>query len=63
MDVVDGVDARIQWSQNLGSWSVPPSFQIVDRPDLISQVGYRVQEMLVPMTTARRFARLDFSVR
>ena len=60
---IDGVDARIQWSQDMGSWSVPPSFQIVDRSDLISQVGYRVQEMLVPMTTARRFARLDFSVR
>jgi len=60
---VEGVEARIQWSQTMSSWSVPLSFGIVDRPDLITMPGYRAQEMLVPMTSARRFARLDFNVR
>ena len=59
---IEGASIAIRSSVNLSTWSSVSQPTIVNRPDLISLVGYQYQEVLVPMTQAKRFARFDFNV-
>jgi CubicO group peptidase (beta-lactamase class C family) len=59
---IEGASIAIRSSVNLSTWSSFSQPAIVNRPDLVSQVGYGFQEVLVPMTQAKRFARFDFTV-
>jgi CubicO group peptidase (beta-lactamase class C family) len=72
-----GNNLRIRWQRKLGIEAATIDLQtsatmetwigflqpdIVNRPDLISQVGYGYQEVLIPISAARRFARFDFQI-
>jgi CubicO group peptidase (beta-lactamase class C family) len=60
---VEAATIAIQTSSGLNVWSGFLQQEIVDRPDLVSQTGYGIQEVLLPMSQAKRFARFDFNVR
>ncbi len=60
---IDGATIALQTSGNMSAWSGFLQPEIVNRPDLISQVGYGIQEVLIPISQSRRFARFDFNVR
>ena len=55
-----GVKASIQTSSDLVNWFAPIGISIVDRPDLITTVGKMYQEVNIPITGNRRFARIIY---
>jgi len=55
-----GVIASVQTSSDLVHWLYPLNLSITDRPDLISAVGKRQQEVLVPLDGQVRFVRLVY---
>jgi CubicO group peptidase (beta-lactamase class C family) len=59
---IQGASIAIQSSSALTTWTSFNQPEIVNRPDLISMVGYQFQEVLVPMNLSKRFARFDFNV-
>ncbi|WP_035614447.1 serine hydrolase [Haloferula sp. BvORR071] len=59
---IEGATITHQGSSNMSSWTSFLQPEIIDRPDLISQVGYSYQEVLIPISGTRRFARFDFQI-
>ncbi len=55
-----GVKISLQTSSDLVNWFTPIGISIVDRPDLITIAGKMNQEVLIPITGNRRFARLVY---
>lgn len=55
-----GVRISLQTSSDLVNWFSPIGITITDRPDLISIVGKTYQEVLIPITGNRRFARIVY---
>lgn len=55
-----GVTISLQTSTDLQNWIFPIGIPITDRPDLIALVGKQYQEVLIPITGSRRFARLNY---
>ncbi|MCW1912261.1 serine hydrolase [Luteolibacter sp. GHJ8] len=60
---IAGATMDLQSSTGLNVWSGFNQPEIVDRTDLLSQVGYTVQEVLIPMNLPKRFARFNFEIR
>ncbi|WP_367874081.1 serine hydrolase [Luteolibacter sp. Populi] len=60
---IEGATVALQTGGNLSTWSGFLQPEIVNRPDLVSQIGYGIQEVLIPINQSRRFARFDFNVR
>ena len=58
-----GATMDLQSSTSLNVWSGFNQPEIDDRTDLLSQVGYTVQEVLIPMNLPKRFARFNFEIR
>lgn len=58
-----GVEAAAQWSPNLVTWVDAPA-EVVNRSDLITLVGFTVQEarVVVPRGTSRRYLRMNLDV-
>jgi CubicO group peptidase (beta-lactamase class C family) len=55
-----GVRISLQTSSDLVNWFTPIGVPITDRPDLFSLVGKMYQEVLIPITGNRRFARIVY---
>lgn len=55
-----GVVAGLQTSSDLLNWFTPIGISIVDRPDLLTTVGKLWQEVLLPISGAKQFARIVY---
>lgn len=55
-----GVNPLLQVSTDLVTWNSLIGSPITDRPDLISTVGRMYQEVIIPITGNRRFARIIY---
>lgn len=58
-----GVEAAAEWSSRVSPWT-PGSATIVNRGDLLTPIGYQIQEaqVAVPAGTTQRYLRLKFSI-